>query len=459
MTELERASRDIKWNLLLRVNEKVHAEEFGTMSLVKLQDLLRVSQKLFDELCAIQAAVMAAAKTAADKRQAGDWLMDAETLCTNMRYRIGERVEELEQGRQGHSLPPARLEQPPTMSNPSGLGKFDGTHADWPAFRDLFVALVDSRNYTNLQKLLFLKEACVGAAALAISGYEPLQDCYDTAWEQLKWIYDDDFAVSQGMINRLFNMEPAVTASSAELRRIVDTTTSTLRQLTNLRIKVRYWDPIIINLTMRKLPRTIIASWEQHRKRDHAPNLRDLLNFLDSMARSRVFDEEQQEQKATAVASRNVRPDQRRDTGQNTSRNGRQYAGRDNRPGMSKNTRHTPDQRMTGKERPFFQFAGVRAPCGFCSKGGHDVEKCYMLLSKSTRERRRELINLGLCLNCLGSGHFRYNCQQAGCNSTTCSGDKHHLILCEGQGGAKEPRRTPEDNKPSDRAFKRQRTA
>lgn len=131
---------------------------------------------------------------------------------------------------------PEAIRQPPlSTKSPEGLGEFDGTHAKWPQFRDLFSALVGSQDYLNMNKLLYLKNACAGPAALAIRGYEPAQDCYEEAWKALDAIYEDDYAVTQALIDRLVNMSTARDIGVIELRRTIDTTTSTLRQLSSLK--------------------------------------------------------------------------------------------------------------------------------------------------------------------------------------------------------------------------------
>lgn len=473
MTETDKALRDVKWAMIQRSMEKINSADFGTTGLPKLKDMLQVGNKLFDDVCRLQAAIIAGTKSAAGKKLATDWLMEVESVDSDMRQKLNERITQLEQGdRRPSAVQPVELvqQQPTILPPPSGLGKFDGTHANWPAFRDLFVALVDSRGYTNLQKLLYLKDACVGAAALAISGYEPLQDCYETAWEQLKWIYDDDFAVAQAMVNRLFDMEPALNGGSAELRRIVDTITSTLRQLTNLKIKVKHWDPIIINLMTRKLPHAIIASWEQHRKREQFPSLKDLIDFLDSMARSRVFDVNKQCSSTAKYPSRDARQDPgkysgRYDSGRpadrNWSRHARQNADQDAWQHVAGNSKQTAGKNGWSNSAPkskqtFFQFAGAKASCGYCGNTNHWVDRCQSLQKKTIQERRRELLSLKVCLNCLDFGHFRYNCGQPGCKNPSCSGDKHHTILCEAPSGNHS--RPTSDNRATEKAPKRQRT-
>lgn len=104
----------------------------------------------------------------------------------------------------------------PYAGFPEGLIEFDGMHANWPSLRDLFVELVDSRGYSNLSKLLHLKRACTSPASLTLGGYDPLQDCYQSAWSALKEIYNDNYAIIWSLLDRLLDMAPAKSAEISE---------------------------------------------------------------------------------------------------------------------------------------------------------------------------------------------------------------------------------------------------
>lgn len=61
------------------------------------------------------------------------------------------------------------------------IGKFNGSMADWPAFRDLFVSEVHNRALDPVRKLLLLKDACIGAAADTLGSWQPTADNYQLA--------------------------------------------------------------------------------------------------------------------------------------------------------------------------------------------------------------------------------------------------------------------------------------
>lgn len=408
MTDQERANRDIKREMMSRVWTKMNSPEFSGIALPELKAMVSVNQATYDSIVGSQTRIVASSKGATAKAAAMDWIVAVEQEYEAIRQSLNMRIAQLEQAdnRADNEMPRAEQRDSPALPPPEGLTQFDGNHANWPSFRDLFIALVHSRPYPNLNKLLYLKKACIGPAALAISGYEPLQDCYKDAWESLRAIYDDDYAVGQALVGRLLDMKPAHNASVGELRRIIDTTTSTLRQLDSLRYKVRHWDPMIIGLMARRLAPQVVGSWEQQRKRDKTPKLKDFLEFLDAKARAQSYEI------VPATSTSNecmVSHQQARPSGG--------YQG---------------SKQASGEQgsRPLFRSqSGSR--CANCGQGTHWLAACPSLLAEPQKERRHILLNLGVCLNCLRFGHYRFKCERPGCRTKFCSGDKHHAILCE----------------------------
>lgn len=164
MSEQIKAIRNLKRDSLARTLEVVSSPEFLAISLPELRVMFDCNQKAFDQLCELQGNIIAAAKGAAAKSEAIEWLPSVEPDYRIIRQKVCERIAQLEQADNHRDAvrmvaDPVRA-APTTLGAPEGLEQFDGTHANWPPFRDLFTALVDSRGYANLNKLLYLKRAC-----------------------------------------------------------------------------------------------------------------------------------------------------------------------------------------------------------------------------------------------------------------------------------------------------------
>lgn len=411
MSDQDKASRDMLRGMLARSLDVTNTPEFGNIILPELRNMFEENKTNYKEMCDLQAKFIATAKVGVAKQNAKLWIEAVEKDYRELRQKLSARIYQLERANNaGENLAPRAIHQlPMSTRSPEGLGEFDGTHANWPQFRDLFIALVGSQDYPNLNKLLYLKKSCTGPAALAIRGYEPIQDCYEADWNALNAIYEDDYAVTQALIDRLVNMPLAKDAGVKELRRIIDTTTSTLRQLSGLQEETEKWDSVVINLITKKLPFTIIESWEQLRKRNQRPTLSEFLEFLDARARARMFN-------ATPTPISAPRHDKERNYG--LERNTR----RQNATTGYKNSRTTWNVQAHRTNE------GSQG-CRLCDKN-HNLANCSVLLGKHVSERRRILVQLGVCLNCLNFGHYLNQCNRPSCSRRECKNDKHHWTLC-----------------------------
>jgi len=71
------------------------------------------------------------------------------------------------------------------------LPRFSGDLADWPVFRDRFVALVDSRsNISNIEKFYYLVSCLELKASEVIKGITGSNDTYSLAWKALVERFD-----------------------------------------------------------------------------------------------------------------------------------------------------------------------------------------------------------------------------------------------------------------------------
>ena len=82
------------------------------------------------------------------------------------------------------------------------------------------------------------------------------------------------------------------------------------------------------------------------------------------------------------------------------------------------------NEEREGKRNPV-----TRLRCIFCSKDGHSLGRCFMFQEKSYAERKRFILEKGLCKICLSKGHFASKCQRGRkCFIVGC-GRRHHPLL------------------------------
>lgn len=167
---------------------------------------------------------------------------------------------------------------------PPQVGKFNGSPEDWPAFSDLFIAEVHSRNFDNITKLLCLRDACINEAADSLGPWQPTVNNYELAWETMNQAYNDDYHVIQYILNRMFAIQNQESGSFSSLRSVVNALRGGTRQLDVIANRSQLWDQLWIHLAKRCLPKSTLDSWEQHRKHNGAtqlPKLEEFTQFLD----------------------------------------------------------------------------------------------------------------------------------------------------------------------------------
>lgn len=170
------------------------------------------------------------------------------------------------------------------------IGKFDGTMADWPAFRDLFIAEVHDRPIDPVRKLLLLKDACTGKAADTLGAWQPTAGNYQLAWDAMMASYNDEYHVVHGILAKLHSTGKQESETHDAYRAILDSLTSCTRQLRASTTSAALDDQIWIHHGKQRLPDPGLDAWEQYRNQfcsGALPTLEDFKRFLELKAKAR----------------------------------------------------------------------------------------------------------------------------------------------------------------------------
>lgn len=393
-SEVVETTRNMARDYIARIHKELTKDTAAKRSSAALDYQRRRLTKEFETYMEAQTSIIAACVEATQKGKEMEEVANVDTMCSALSVMIGEILEKNQSASLlDQTLQVAQAGNQRSHRLPDNLSVFDGTHANWPAFRDLFKALVDDKEFSDLEKLLCLQKHCVGTAAGIVAGYQPVAASYDQAWKDLTDAFEDKYAISQSFVDRILDIPAAKHTGIAELRRVVDTTRSTLRQLTALGGTTDPWDAMMSNLLARKLPARIVIEWDQKRERASCPSFEELIQFVESKARSRVFQAEQM-----------VKP---------TMTSGA--------PAVAKET-------TTGKGS-FFRTK-TTGGCFKCN-GDHRIIECPQFLAiTDVKEREQAITNRGLCVSCLSFGHKGQPCPRFPCKEKGCNGVKHHPVLC-----------------------------
>lgn len=304
------------------------------------------------------------------------------------------------------------------MRNPQ-VGKFNGSPADWPAFRDLFLAEVHNRHYDPVTKLLYLREACVGTAADTLGPWQPTAAIYKLAWDSMLAAYDDEYHVIHGILGKMHATKKHDQESHASLRAILDSVNSGTRQLEAITTPDILIDQIWIHFAKQRLPGTTLDAWEQHRNRDRAtalPKLDEFKQFLDSKSKAR-----------REFESKNALVPQAAEKQQNQSQDGKAKS-------TSAGNRFKPYDKPK-KEQGVQQAEshGFAPPSAYIMAGCdlvHYLGQCSQFKKLNYGERQQIVKDHQLCRCCLGVGHMANMCRRRGCSECPDAKIKHHYWLC-----------------------------
>lgn len=294
------------------------------------------------------------------------------------------------------------------------IGTFNGDSADWPAFRDLFVAEVHSKELDPVTKLLYLQKACVDKAAETLGPWQPTADNYQSAWQTMINSYNDEYHVVHGILGRMYALERSPRESYGALRKVLDAINGATRQLETISDQSVLWDQMWIHIGKQRLPGTTLDAWEQNRNRhgaDRLPTLDEFKRFLSSKAKGRrEFEHEP-------------------DCGKQGARDQRQR-------NDSSGNRYKPYQKDGNRDRSYAQNGSNARNdsteiCAVPNCGQrHPVWRCETFLKMPLLDRKDVVFKKRLCRCCLGSGHMASQCTRQSCSKCPGTTFKHHFRLC-----------------------------
>lgn len=263
---------------------------------------------------------------------------------------------------------------------------FDGDFSKWQEFRDMFMAMVDARPISNVQKLQYLKNSVKGSAASVLGNWQLSGNNYEAAWQSLSDVYEDDYLIVKTHLDRLFRL-PKIRDVYDSLRTTIDTSNEAVRSLQALNVPVDHWDTILVYMLEERLGDNLKEAWDLKRPTAGLPTLKDILAFLSTRARA----------KANAKTH----------------------------PAVGAIARESVFDRLSSSHESRVK-SRKDEQCPQCSSS-HQLFRCPDFLALSVRAREEKVNAWRLCGNCLRSGHRPSQCKGGMCR--TCK-VPHNSVLC-----------------------------
>lgn len=291
-------------------------------------------------------------------------------------------------------------------------GEFDGDRKKWPAFHDSFKSRVyDDLSLPAVQKFQILRAALKGKAAKSLGEWQ-IRDCnFEPAWQRLKQLYEDPYATSKELIQKIFSMRKLESPNGTRLQIMSNITQEVSRQLKALGYPAEHYDLLFIHSVHGKLDEKTSVQWDLQRQSDR-PTLSDFTGFLDRQAKalSNAYCMDQ----APKQQNRNDRTERKRPNGGNHNGDGKSY--------QSDSKRFKPNHSHSN-------YTAVKTEgtsCAMCPED-HTTRKCPKFLQLNLSKRKDKARSANLCYNCLSSAHAVKDCKSGKCNR--CD-KKHNSLLC-----------------------------
>ncbi|XP_022181619.1 uncharacterized protein LOC111041619 [Myzus persicae] len=117
------------------------------------------------------------------------------------------------------------------------LPQFSGDLADWPVFRDRFVAIVDSRsNISNIEKFYYLLSCLELEASETVKGITVSNDTYSLAWAALVDRFDKPRRLASFLLDTILSAPISQQESISSLNKFLNTFDKSIGVLESLNI-------------------------------------------------------------------------------------------------------------------------------------------------------------------------------------------------------------------------------
>ncbi|KAL4083557.1 hypothetical protein QTP88_028873 [Uroleucon formosanum] len=297
------------------------------------------------------------------------------------------------------------------------LPKFSGEFREWPAFRDKFSALVNSRSdLSNFEKIYYLMGCLEGAAAEAVQSIPVAGDNYTLVWSTLSERFNRPRLVATSLVEQLLHTPPMTHESLHDLNSFLCTFHENFSLINALKLP-DLGSFILFTMAFRCLPVHTRKTFEASNTAEY-PSITQLLEFVRS--RVAILEVVGDTKKSSVLAASK----DGKSTGQSV-KGGDPLGKRSSSRAMSFVTAKTD----------------VKCPC--CSEQ-HKLTSCIKFKSWTNEDRVRWTRENRLCFICFGADHWVPRCKsKPNCNKCT---RRHHFLLHSSEDESRDKDETPPAN-------------
>lgn len=175
----------------------------------------------------------------------------------------------------------AAAENRPTFKMaPMRITPFSGESAEWIEFKATCETILDSK-FNDVQRLQYLKDALFGEARSLVSHILPGEGAFNIAMKLLKDRYDDQRAIVNAHLKRLYAIPSIVSPTADSFRAMLNTLNGLVAALKCYEIDTTSWDAILIFHITQCFDKATLMQWEDKLDGKRTiPKLRALIDFI-----------------------------------------------------------------------------------------------------------------------------------------------------------------------------------
>lgn len=290
------------------------------------------------------------------------------------------------------------------------LPQFSGDLADWPVFRDRFVALVDSRsNISNIEKFYYLLSCLELEASEVVKGITVSNETYPLAWKALVERFDKPRKLASFILDTILSAPMIQQESAPSLNKFLNVFDENIGILESLEIP-DFGDFLLFSIAFRSLPVSSRRLFEMTNSEEY-PKAQELFKFVKN--RIQVLE----------LAG-------------GTSASSGTKEGRPKPPDYQKEWKkgHRTSTSLVATQSTSTPAAGS-VKCPNCD-GSHQLSNCPSFKGLSVDDRYAVVSKHRLCMSCFSNRHWSNKCKES---CPKCK-RRHHLLLHKdaetGQGSA-----------------------
>ncbi|XP_024941192.1 uncharacterized protein LOC112494408 [Cephus cinctus] len=275
------------------------------------------------------------------------------------------------------------------------LPKFKGDLEKWLSFKNMFLAMINSReDITNLQKFIYVKNCLEDDTLNKILVYDISEENYETAWKLFLDSYDKTRILIVKHLAAILELPVQTKATHQGLTRLIDDMRQHLNMLASMNVKPD--EHLLVRILKCALPHNIRSKWEETLSLDISPTLDQLYKFISETA-FRLFTIEQDSSRSKQEANKK-------------------------RPFFGKAQDGAKIRR--GEDGARTLMTGTSSNCLVCKRENHFIYQCREFQNMTVQQRWDFVKKSNLCKNCLRTHSGK-------CNSWHCKNCRrfHNILL------------------------------